>query len=273
MCITEEQEAPVRKLETICKVCIFASRDEFGNQIGCNLNNLQKFQDRGVELEFINNDGPSYYKIPNNICWWARTSDWQHSNKTDKVNILRNELRERNKLDIIIDFDYEHSISNLNTTLNSLKNQKVKPFNVIIVTNNLSPKFIVSLVNFVKKEMDETGIKWSLERGTIEEDKNHRIMRAIRKCRKMYFAFFDAGFKIPELFLKDIDDYINDKLGMFSLILPIEEESDNGIVVQTGLYSTIGDASKFIGTVQEMAKEQNQEHMIKNPKEVFSWMK
>jgi hypothetical protein len=267
--IPPEEQENKREVSTICKVCVFATRDADGKQLDCSLGNLDKFRALGVKVEEENN----YFKIHDTICQWARTPDWEHAGDEFRALHANLELQERSKLDVVIDYDHEHNISQLETTLESLKNQTVKPYRVIVTTNDLRPRVIVSVVNFVKKTMAGSEIKWSVERGIQEQDKNHRVARAMRKCSKMYFAFFDTGYSVHPDFLRDVSVYLNHKLEKFSLILPLEEGSDNGTVIQTGLYAMVGGSSQFIDVVQEMAKNQNRSHMIKLPSEVFPWVK
>jgi hypothetical protein len=218
---------------TSCKFCVFKEtvfnqKENKLQQVGCKLGRLGKFEENGGKLEYVK-DNIDHYVIKKRFCMALRQEQWAKK-QNNPIEAVREEIALQCDL-IIMDV---HSLRNLDNTIISITNQKLKPKNVSVVLTNTNIKPL-DVFDMLGEHLNGYNINYFVE--DIADKKypyNKALDVAADKCESTYYAVFNAGFKIPPSFLSDIDYAINDRLERFSVLKPLSD--GNGLVVQSKLH-------------------------------------
>jgi hypothetical protein len=215
-------------MNTSCKYCVFAERSE--KQTGCALNRLAKFPN--VKLV-----GDTYI-VEGRKCNTLRTKQWadEHSDKTksELAQLVRKEV-ELNCDIIIVASKPNVYLEDIERTVRSALLQTLPAKNIRVVLNvDINPLTVYDVANTDNFYVDNI---------IIRDIDGNRLPRpqvvdiAADKCTtSQCYAVFDAGFKIPETFVHDLDCIINDNLEVFALLQP---KDNNGLVVHTALHNML----------------------------------
>lgn len=201
------------KILTHCNDCVFAQWTDM-KQTGCRLGRLEKFAERGVQIEDRDMDG-GQYKCVTRLCLGFRTSQWVDLYKhKDLVQQVKQEIGL--KADFIIPFCEEDNLDSLSNTIRSLAEQTRQPYNIHVPNNQ--KKIRVSHLMSVVREASGS-IPWKV---TYIKD----VPISVEKCiDEVYphvtgslYVVTPCGFTFPKESVARLDSYLNEELHAFSLL-------------------------------------------------------
>ncbi len=251
-------------IKTQCKTCIW-QRDSVG--CFCSLGKLQKFPPS--EIEYKSED--KSYEI-NRVCQWHRPVEWAAVQKDIYESIA---LETRLKCDFIILTNENSLIEDMLKTVDSIENQTYCSNKVIVALNN--KYFPVDLLPFLKRK----NISWQIEKFMEISREDVCVDRCVERLDGKFFVTVCAGHTFPANFISSLNNFVNEKMERFSILLPDEKNSffvihrktfdilhgnNNDILVETS-EKPVG--PNFVDKVKFLAKENNNEDMIKKVVEIY----
>lgn len=130
----DSEVKPLDIVHTKCKDCIFAQFDENNIQQGCELNRIQLFHEKGVNLLETEEDGKVFYTIAGKFCYYCRDKGWaeiyKKAGRTDYAQIVNDELETHFNAIIHANDDFEATMK----TYRSLIASSVQPKHITILT-------------------------------------------------------------------------------------------------------------------------------------------
>lgn len=252
-------------LRTICRDCVFAEFNaELTEQTGCYFNRLEKFKERNlIENKVDEETNLKYFEIQT-FCNACRNSAWA-SKYEDLVEKVKKETQ------IQVDFILAPDTSKLewkdeviNKTTEYV-NQVIRPKKIVIVLHKYT-KTVLDLTLELNKIVKDTKITFEIVNviAEINENTKQLIDYAVDKSYSQYVTLLDCDKSIENNFIEKLNDLMNVKLRPFSLIEPTEGK--HGTVIQTHLYKLIGGSLNLniVDKIKEIAKNQKVPHMIIN---------
>lgn len=202
-------------IEFKCQDCYWRNLNGQDTYQCCNLGRLEKLAQNGAEIDF----SQSCPVIKGRVCNAYRNKDWaKDKNKYNLELILRAENLVRTDVIIYIE-KYNHL--DLAKTIESLRNQVLKPLAVRIICNCKPEK--AKLIRL----MDESGLCFFItESRDIPKTKNEWIDYVIQKSNAAYYQLLLPGQVLHSDWLADIDEAINDKLKRFLYVEGDETKGD-----------------------------------------------
>lgn len=274
-----------QKVCTHCKGCIFAeynTRKSGGGivqeQIGCNFRNrLATFQSRGEAEQMEERDKAGnklvFHKI-NRICNAYKDKDWLDKSCVDYIREARDKVESlvKTKLDFIIvvpqGLSEKQQKKALKASLESVKSQTIKPKKVIIASN--SNANVGNMVEFLNKEMNQTGIKFRYIKMLYDRDYWKAFYEAVRKSENIWIGVIKAGEIVSDLFIESLDIAVNTRMQRFIMIS--DYDSIHGTAINRfSLKAAIryfytnnenGKPGNVVALVKSIAIETNQEQYL-----------
>lgn len=193
------------KIKTSCEICIFRKNDENHNQVGCKLNRLQKFINRG-EAEKYNN----YYHI-NRFCNTCRSTG-------TKEEILKE-----------VEISYSVIVYGWNDywkTLKSLLYQTIKPKTVYVIFDDMK-LFDKDKYYEFSEIFKEKGIQLNFK--YFFENKNYLEMidEIVPKLKTQYYTYIKDP--ISKDFIVPYHKMVNEE--MIPFICHVKKEYLNSIIL------------------------------------------
>lgn len=194
-------------INTSCKKCLFAKRDENGVQNGCELGRLEIYKKRNLAVL----EGDSY-KI-DTLCIACRASD--------QFSMSAKSIRESLKISTI--FIINGFEKNYWPLLKKVLNQKLMPFKVIVcikeIEAGISEKYTEYLKYFNNKNSNLLIKKY--------HDKDVDFYSTVNDCVSRYgidfYTILDPDSNLKDDYLEKIDHIYTDKLEPVVAILSDEE--------------------------------------------------
>lgn len=201
------------KVLTHCNDCVFAQWDE-QKQIGCRLNRLEKFAERGANVENVTVEDMQYKRI-DRICLGLRGKEWVEIYKhRDLIDQVKREFALW--ADVIIPFCEGDNLDYLAKTIESLTGQTKQPCCIHVPNNQKN----IRMSAVVKTVRELSGVvPWKT---TYIKD----VPIAIEKCiDEVYpavtgslYIVAPCGYEFPRNFINSIDIHVNQELYAFSLL-------------------------------------------------------
>jgi len=214
-------------MRTLCRDCIFASFEK-GVQQGCTLGRIEKFKDLGTDVSMEKDTGKDkqYYVINDRYCMACRNEKWLCGldETTDHVQVMKKEMCLQYTAIVFL----ESTLNDLDKTLRSLNAQNPKPKNVKIVRK---PSCDYSLAE-VAEVCEQLETQWTV-RNFLSEFSDNECTDLILRSNTMsaFYCVFYAGFQVPADTMTNVNDFVNEELQQFAILLPDKE--GNGKTVQT----------------------------------------
>jgi hypothetical protein len=214
-------------MRTLCRDCIFASFTD-GVQEGCVLGRLEKFKSLGTEvsIEIDPEKEKQYYVINDRYCMACRNDKWLQNldDSEDHVTKMKDEMSIQYSAIVF----HNSSLKDLKQTLLSLESQNPKPKNIKIVRK---PSCEHSLTE-ISKCCQTLEVKWTV-RNFLSEMNDNECIDLILKSPSVaaFYCVFYSGFDVPSDTMYNVNDFVNEKLNHFAMLLP--NDSGNGMMVQS----------------------------------------
>jgi vacuolar-type H+-ATPase subunit F/Vma7 len=232
----------MQKWNTSCKHCTFKTTIKTKTglvQTGCQLDRINKFKEKGVTVE-LQKDALTEAKsflIKGRFCTTLRHNSWRAQHK-DPIRAVRKEVELQCAVIILVNSAKE----NLTDTLETVITQKLLP-KIVRVVINTDKVDMVKTYELLEKMIPE-GIQFYADYIHLPDYKYGKLIDvAADKIVEnpdngaVYYAVFNAGFKIPPTFISDVDHAINDKLEVICALEP--DADDNGLVVEGKLHKLL----------------------------------
>lgn len=228
-----------------CTGCIFSLQDK-NKQVGCHLNRLSKFQEKGAVLD---EKIDSHYVL-NRICKSARTKDWKWFDEDLETQKIKQEEENFLKFSFIVIHDDNSSEEDLHKTLNSIAN--MGNHSIFIISSKeedlSSIEKVLGHSNYFFLALREKNVTWSLH--------------LLKNIKKSYCVLTDSGYLFHHNFCAEINDLVNKELEPMLAILPDEE---NPFVLHSDALNIFRDINVALDELTKKAQENNPT--------VFTWDK
>lgn len=252
----------MNKRHTCCKLCAFAKYDfiysedqEKGlwRQTDCELKILDKF--RAANIAVIDSyDEEKEFFVVDDICLYGRSQKWLDKFGREKpvseiYDFIRREISL--KVEAIVYTDENTTIDDLEKTTLSLEKQMPRPLNLIFVQHpdgNIKPHEYRCWYFGRPKNNGNKVITWRLEMPIefdaseggykLGVDRDRCIDIAVKKTAHQNILVVNAGFVLPNNYIRRIDEKINDDLLPLLVVKPIDGE--NGLFFRKAYYELIG---------------------------------
>lgn len=253
------------QIKNSCAKCIFAQRDEEGNQIDCAFGRLDDYRNyltykKSIPLDVtedfskvVFNKETKSYDILERLCNLnhAEDSDWVKD--TPPEEWAEKAFKDAQlKFKVVILATKNHPIEELVASLKSAQNQTLRPVSVhfILANKEISrPKLAAAL------ELEEyAGIRRILsevEMSTWEILDEERV--ATKESNNPFYNYvmvMEPSKKMGDSYLSNIDVAVNRRMEIISLILP--ESGYHGIVYSPIVRDAVG--RDYDGTMEEKIK-------------------
>lgn len=208
------------KLDTVCKECIFAQYiysledNEKRTQIDCDFGRLDKYKEQGIEIlecYDIDEDGSEneFFVVENYKCAYKRSKSWSEQNPNHTQRTVLDEIELKYQVVIYDDGD----ISDLKTTIESLKQQVLQPKHISIIRDKKG-----SSLQHIHKAIEM--FPWKIHDIDHEKSKLHMaynkegerlryIDLALKSKHYPYYVVCHAGYEFGH---KDIFNELNRKI-------------------------------------------------------------
>lgn len=243
----------ISRLHTSCKNCIFAIYDG-DTQTICQMARLHN-----EEVIEVYDDERKFNVINNVKCHYKRTKSWADKVKIDdwKKRVLE---ENRIKYQVLIFLERYHTLEQLQHTIKSLLNQRLKPQHITVIKKPLSNINLSSIHQYLKT----LEIPWKLQ-DVVNTNLNNLMLidDAIRMVSYPYYAVFQAGLVIPMLFFDTISSEIFNKHLRFGVLM----NDERPVVVSTLIHKVFGGNGKS-SLIKKLRKEECHS-LIKKIQEVY----
>ncbi len=291
---------------TSCKGCVFSkptSTESENLDECCSAHRLSAFAEQGCEMLTIKDTetidetkSQSFRGIKDRVCNLMRTTHWakittaKHNFEFGEDDLDR--LEELASKESRIQCTYivymekgkskEECLQGLRKTLDSFCNRPPKeaPTKLtVMVSPALKPSEFISEMRAISKELP-LPCGWNMEyiinSDILELDGMDLYESCMRICMKSikspYVAVFSCGDLVPENYLSSFNTLINTKLEKMLVCIPKDKKKISGTFIQYMCYKQLRnspDDHTFIEQIQELAKEQGSEHLIKTLDDVL----
>lgn len=222
-------------LKTSCCNCTFRENGPDGKQVGCELQRIAKFKERGATV--VEKDD---YLVIDRVCNALRTQYWA-DHQGYPMEAVRKEITFQCDILILVPNDKIFKHADICLTVDDAFKQSLSPKTVRVVTNNR--KINKQRVYDYLVDVAPEHVNYYLDSVKLLDEKNKPVNRlgmidvAVGKATSTYYAVFTAGSRIPEHFLRKIDNALNTELLRFCLLEA--NEAGEGLVVQRQLHNIL----------------------------------
>ncbi len=213
----------VNPVHTACRGCIFAVVDG-KTQMGCTFHNrLEKFRALGSVVEVY--DAELEFSVVNGRYCTAYRNEEYLKNLTLQPgtlvsDVVRKEMSTR--LDYVIVVNDSTIPEKLAESVASIYRQTLKPHLVVLASNQTKWR-MHKLVSMMEKLAGENA-NWQVVNLVLRKDNgallpdSRAVDEAVLKCQGHFYVRINSGVKLPWKFAEQIDKYVTDELGQFSVL-------------------------------------------------------
>lgn len=257
---------------TSCRFCEFSVIDENGNQIGCETNTLNKYQEMGVEVRTVDNDDEygknSNYELKT-FCLMRRPPGWKNAKKEEGKSfeqIAKDELK--TEITLLTFIRPGSSFLDVIKFVERVNMMTLKPNKIIFVNCAKISPLLFHRLN------DISSVNWSMEfilklDGTDDELRQRSYDLAYKKVKTSYFITLEITEELPLDYLEVIRYSIVDELQSFICIL---DEPNKPNFYQTLIFRSVrgNEQAHANDKIKWLAEDQECLHLIKTPKQIFN---
>jgi len=254
-----------------CKGCVFSNK--IGNtQIGCDLNKLDRFRESGINVKEAYDDSEEFFLIER-LCQFYRDDNWAE-------NFSEEGLHDQVNKEVVVScgFIIIHEegkpLDDVRTTFKGIQSQKIPPrYVTLVVSKNEENPFNVRHV--CHEHFDFPNVPENIPFNVVtmlSEDPTtlEMVDEAFHQSLNGYYIIFKSGQKIPEDFVENLNESINDRLDQVSMVRPKDEDM-NGLTVQCVVHKFLSGNKPIPVTekIEIFAEETNRVSFIKDWDEVY----
>ena len=227
-------------LDTSCKECIF-TEDKDLTQIGCKTDYIAKFHKLDIEILDAYDKDKEFWVIKDRICPSYRTSRWKYIDKTFEEQM--EQIKEESKIPYQVIIFTNNNIKDVEITLDSLMTQTIPPHHITLIKPidcNLTPRILTDLC----KNHPLLNGNWRVECiVNPETNRGNAIDFVIDVIPKLYYAVFNAGFKVYSRLFEDISNKMLEELTPLTITKP--DSNGNGEIVHYYLHKQYQGNAEF----------------------------
>ena len=260
------------EVSTSCRFCEFKVTGEDGNQTGCELNLLHKFQEKGIEVVERENDdeaGKDSSFEPQTFCLFRRPSGWKKAME-EKLeqgktyhDIAWDELSP--KVTLVVFVPPDTTMEEIQTFTNRIHLMTIKPESLLFMNfSSISPREFRKL---------SSSISWRMEfmmDASHSKDKLRDIGNnlASKKVKTEHFVQMDIDQDIELDYISTLKNKIVDDLERF---ICIRNEVGKPSFYFKSVYRHLrgNEQAPIDEKIELFAEEQECQNLIKTHKEVF----
>lgn len=248
-------------IRTICRDCIFAEfTDDAITQTGCKLGRLDKFREKQKAKIIEDENGLEYYEI-GTFCNTCRNTEWDDKFSEPVERVLK-EIEIKVDAVILDDSNHENWQQEIETSVNSLINQTIKPCRIVIVCYRKTKP-----ISTLKALMDKAEIKYDIVNVLDYCSNPYELLNhGAKRCRNQFYTVVESGDKLELDYFEKLNKLINDDLAQFSMIEP--QEQLTGLTIQRKLHNMAANLAQtshlnIVEIIKDLAKQQNLQHMVR----------
>tara|TARA_Y100001973_G_C5206132_1_gene341655 strand:- start:4289 stop:5233 length:945 start_codon:yes stop_codon:yes gene_type:complete len=289
-----------KTMQTVCLGCPFQNEQaspDSDHKSFCSANRLSAIEQNGGEVYAIKDSTEEKYytAINKRICNMMRNQDWVEINtkngykQNELVSLARKEVRVRcdfiiycgpcpeikNETDDRIKRQkIKRKINEVAITMKSIDSGLVEPAHIYAINNSgIGP---YDFINYLRIECESLGVKskWNMEHisgSSVKEMSEEEACAssfnaAIKSSASNYFCFFISGDVVPENYLSDIDNQINDKMQKILVLIP-DNNKRSGTFIQRMCEKQISQSPEpggFLEKIKKEAEKQKCQSLIKS---------
>lgn len=274
MCIEHEEKVENQNyIGTSCRFCEFNVKDENNNQIGCEVNILNRYKEKGVGtsiVEFDDEHGKASASQLDTFCLFRRPPGWKKAKQNEDksfLDIARNELILETT--VIVFIPPGKTFDDVVKFVEKINNMSVKPKRLLFMNcAKISP--------ILFKTLDQlTTIQWGMEfivlklDDPINELRNRSNDLGVKKSKTGYILTVDIDNKLPSNYIEKLTSIVVDDLGSFIAVLDDEVGKPNFYQAVVYRYLRGNDQAGINEKIRWKAEDQECQHLVKMNKDVF----
>jgi len=233
-----------------CKDCIFGDfyQDQpwHKEQVGCKLNRIDKFKERGTLVEFKEGDAVDSYEI-HTFCNAIRDQEWLDEHKFSNLEDAKEQVSKDNELKYtcVIYSEEGDCIEKVRTSLNSVLKQDISPEKIIIAIHSDTldyPKLITEI-----RSTYISNVPLSFSRVLEYRYPRYLIDFSLLNIKSTYYLAVLAGSILEDGLVSKVNNMIED-----CKMVSIAKNLDSSILlVSKRLHDELGGNSMGILTKDE----------------------
>jgi hypothetical protein len=249
----------IPKIITTCKNCMFSTLEN-EIQTGCELGRLDKFRERGVKVNLVED----HYEIEERRC----TTNVVYDSPEIPLDEIKQKVTEyvNLKYSMICLVGKDSTKEEVGKTVHSFFNQDPLPQSIFVLLTEEShsrPTYINLMRSF-------NGVKWTVLKGGYEKTSDELIDDAVRSIDSNFLTVCHAGYTYHRYWADDINIAINDELKTF-LCLVADESGNAGLYLKNVYEAFGGNIQKpFEEKLIEIALEEGKMNLILTYEQLIS---
>lgn len=195
----------ISQIHTSCKNCVFAKYNDI-TQIDCELNYIQKYKDKQIEILEVYDIEKEFYVINNKKCLGYRENKWfeQYNLQDSSIDKKIEKFKESNYINYLLLIDLKNfDLSDLNELGKVIQQVSIKPTKIIFVRYQACKIFTYEII---KQFFEQTQIncKWRIQTMVDNSLENKHILHNVVNLNKGYRFILSINNKT-----NDIESLIN----------------------------------------------------------------
>jgi len=262
-------------MKTSCRYCEFNQKDSDGNQIGCELNLIERYKEKGIssEIEIKELDNKAY--IVDTFCLFRRPPGWKKAKEEEAKTKSYAEIADS---ELIVDTTIlafiapGHKFDEVLKFVENVNEMVIKPDKIIFINAAQISPLLFSQLNSKSK------VNWSME-FIIDIKKDISVLRmssndiGARKAKTNFILTVDIDKSLNLDFISKIRSKLVDDFEALFVVLDDDDGSAN--FYQTSLYRDVLGNEQFPVNekIQWKAENDKCQHLIKKTQEIFHTQK
>lgn len=271
--MSDLEQIEENSIKTSCRFCEFNQKDNDGNQTGCELNLLKRYEDKSVSIETVDFEdqyGKGTCKQIETFCLFRRPPGWKKAKQKDGVS-----FEDLAKEELIIDTTFvvyiapEKTFEDVVNFVEHVNKMSLLPYKILFMNYAKISPLLFQRLN------DQTKIEWGMEfmlnlESITDSDKLREKGNDLgaRKTKTNFIVTLDVN-TIPR---PDLIEVIRNKLvnDLESIFLLIDDKGQPNFY-QTILYKHVhgNEQASVNDKIQWIAEEKKCQHLIKKSSEIF----
>ncbi len=244
-----------QKISTICRDCLLAVWGPNGVQVDCELHRLEKFKERGVNVELVED---KYFKIHDRVC----TTCVKTTSTEMSVEEVKEKVMEMIKLNMamLCVVQPNSTLDLVKKTVESFINQTPKPSSIFILLPEEAQRREV-YVDIMRKL--NPPIKWTVMKPADEcMGLSELIDEAVLSATGKFYTICSSGYEYPANWMKNVNNAINTELKTFLCVLP--DKDGNAPIVLCNVHTEFGGnlEESIIEKIKNVATEEDKLSLI-----------
>ncbi len=231
-----DEEILISQVYTTCKNCVF-SKLEDGAQVGCKLDKIKHYEDAGINIINVQEDGKKFFLIDGRFCLYYRNEELMKNYPPDKWETIVKE-QVHIPYHIILFVEKDHTFADVKRGLRLIQQQEYQPSFVTLI-NKQYTSYVQEPDKYIKPSLlleelqNRKFHRFSLKNIYDDEMSDRDIIDlAFDNTQYLPYPFyivFRANYDIPKDFISCLDKSIFVDMKQIGFVKPVDDL--NGMIV------------------------------------------